>query len=572
MTLKKRIPRRLLTLLSVVLFTCLLLAIVAGAGLAGAREGSAVLQARTTATANANILTWFQRGLDLLQQGNYALAEANFEAALQIQPENVGMQQLLATARAAQTPISATPTPTPTPTPVITDKGVLMARIKAASVSQEWDAVINLTDQLRALDASYESSVVLQMRYEALVARGRFRLDEGDIEAGLYDLDIAATIRPLDPQTEAVRQMAAMYQNALYYFGADWEKTIRLLSQVYAISPSYRDVAVKLYEAYTRAGDAHAGMNDWCPAEARFTGALAIRVSTQMETKRNNAQMQCLIATPDSITGTASISLSATGAINVLGRIVFAGNNPATGVWQLNWYDGASRQVQPVPAGGSQPAYQPGSGAIVFSSGSTVLGLYNNGAVGLLGSIAGSWSSISPDSSRVAYSVIENGDWSIYIAPLNGSTPPTFLTSGSFPIWGPTGRIAFQSCEYGECGIRVMNPDNPSDVIRLTTTAGDISMQWSPDGSRILYMTNYTGNWEIFSVSVSGEFRQLTSGPGLSALPAWSPDGTRVAFQSNRDGEWGIYIMSSSGGDARKLISLGLNHGLQQNERMVWAP
>lgn len=565
-----RIRRGILVGLSLILFLCVVAMGISGAALLGARTGSRALEARITATASSNLLSWFQHGLDLMQQGNYPLAEANFEAVLQIQPDNIGVQQLIATARAAQTPLP--PTPTPTATPIITDKGELYTRLKNAFDNQNWDSTIALADQLRAFDAGYERESVRSMLYEALVTRGRFRLDEGDIEAGLYDLDIAATLQALDPQTEAQRQMAAMYQNALYYFGADWEKTIRLLSQVYALSPAYRDVSTKLYEAYVRAGDAHAALNDWCPAEARYAGAISVRSSTQMDQKHSNAQQLCLVATPTGITTTNGTTVTITGAISILGRIIYAANDPATGVNQLNVYDGASQSIHGVQAGGSQPSYQPATGVVAFTNGNSVLGLYNNGALGLLGSFSGAWPSVSPDASRIAYSIIEAGMWTIYVSPINGSTPPISTTAGTYPIWGPTGRIAYQSCIYGECGIRIINPDLTTEVQRLTTTAGDIGMQWSPDGNRIAYMTNYTGNWEIFTVSVSGEFRQLTSGSGTSALPAWSPDGSQIAFVSNRDGEWGIYVMSSSGGDARKLLSLGANYSSWQTERLVWTP
>jgi TolB protein len=37
---------------------------------------------------------------------------------------------------------------------------------------------------------------------------------------------------------------------------------------------------------------------------------------------------------------------------------------------------------------------------------------------------------------------------------------------------------------------------------------------------------------------------QLTDGPDWSCLPAWSPDGSRIVFVSNRDGNDEIYVMA----------------------------
>jgi tetratricopeptide (TPR) repeat protein len=567
---KRNTRRRWLGLLSILAFACLLIGLISVSGYLGARNGTAELKTHVTQTADANLLLWFQQGLDQLQQGNYALAEANFDAVLRQQPGNTGVQQLLATAQYAQTP-TATPVP-PTPTPIITDKGELLAHARTAYDKQEWDTVINLLDQLRALDSNYERTSVETMRYTALVSRGVSRLNEGDIEAGLYDLDVAATIRDLDAQTESQRQIAAMYQNALYYFGADWEKAIDLLTQVYNIAPGYRDVAAKLFDAYERVGDAYAGAFAWCPAEIRYTNALSVTASPQVEEKRATAQRNCLTATPVGITGTNGMSGTALGPSGVGGRIIYATTDQSTGVYQLYSYDGASGQIGVVEAGGSQPSYQRIAGIVAYSAGGMLHGLYSTGAIGALGNVSGQWPSVSPDGTRVAYTANVNGASTIVIAPINGSSTPVNLVQGTYPAWGPGGLIAYQTCIDGQCGIYVINPDQPSDNRKITTTAGDISVQWSPDGNQIIYMTNYTGNWDIYSASLTGQFSQLTNDSAISAAPTFSPDGSHIAFESNSDGMWGIYIMNSDGSDVRKVVNLNPNHSTWQSERLAWIP
>lgn len=567
---RRTIKHRLIGALLVLVVACFLLSTIGAAGLIGARSGAGALKVHVTQTANANLLVWFQHGLDQLHQGNYQLAEANFEAVLREQPDNVGVQQLLATARVAQTP-TATPVP-PTPTPIITDKAELLARAKQAFDQKNWDSTINLLDQLRAIDGSYERTAVEDMRYTALVSRGLFRLSEGDIEAGLYDLDIASTIKPLSPQVESQRQMAAMYQNALYYVGADWSKAISLLTQVYKISPGYRDVALKLFDAYESAGDAYAGALDWCPAELSYAGALRIQSNTRVQTKHDNAQQRCLAATPTGITNTQGTTGTVSGENELTGRIIFASSDPTSGAYQLRAYNASTGQVSVIETGGSQPAYQRTAGVVAYSVGGRLHGLYSNGAIGSLGNFAGQWPSLSPDGTRIAFTMNQNGQQSVAIAPINGSSAPLVVAQGTYPVWGPGGLIAYQGCLNGACGIYVINPDQPGTKRKVTTTASDISIQWSPDGNTIVYMTNYTGNWQIYSASLSGQFRQLTSGPDISAAPTFSPDGTQVAFESNRDGSWGIYVMSVNGTNVRKVVTLGPNNNTWQQERLAWTP
>jgi Tol biopolymer transport system component len=199
-------------------------------------------------------------------------------------------------------------------------------------------------------------------------------------------------------------------------------------------------------------------------------------------------------------------------------------------------------------------------------------GRNNTAAIGSLGNMSGQWPSVSPDGTRVAYSTNVNGASTVVIAPINGSNVPINLIQGTYPVWGPSGLIAYQACINGQCGIYVINPDQPSDNRKITTTAGDVSVQWSPDGNQIIYATNYTGNWEIFSATLTGQFSQLTNGTGMSAAPTFSPDGSYVAFESNRDGSWGIYIMRTNGSDVRRVVNLNPNHSTWQSERLAWIP
>lgn len=96
-------------------------------------------------------------------------------------------------------------------------------------------------------------------------------------------------------------------------------------------------------------------------------------------------------------------------------------------------------------------------------------------------------------------------------------------------------------------------------------------MQWSPDGDKLIYMSNFPGSWEIFTVSLSGVFQQLTGFGANSGAPTFSPDGTRIAFISNRDGgNWAVWIMNADGSNLVKLIELGSQHPYWQVEQLLW--
>ncbi|BCX03726.1 MAG: hypothetical protein KatS3mg053_1664 [Candidatus Roseilinea sp.] len=530
---RRRTGRAVLLVALVSLFACGLLAMVTAAGLAGAQAGQREAAARATATVSASLLDRLQKANALMREGKYALAEANYAYILQYQPENYGVRSMIATAIAAQTPTP--PPPTPTPTPVVTDKRQLLQTLVAAGEEQDWDGVIRLADQLIALDSSFEVAMVSDLRYRALVERGLSRLRAGQIESGLYDLDRAAAIRPLSDRVEGERRLAAAYQTAIYYFGADWEKSIAQLESLYNSAPSYRDVGTKLLEAYVRAGDAYAGAGDWCAAAKKYERAAQFNRNTSLAEKQRDADARCLTASIGNGEANTGSSVTVLNTAGITGRLFYSQYDPATYQYRYNVYDSAASKAYQIGSG-PQPSYR---------------------------------ASLSPDRTRMVYSIYQDG-WKVVISSADGSGTPSILTSGSYPVWGPAGLIAYQTCT-DQCGIHLINPDQPSSVRRLTTSSGDINMQWSPSGDKLIYMSNFSGSWEIYTVSLSGTFQQLTGFGANSGAPTFSPDGSRIAFISNRDGgNWAIWIMNADGSNLVKLIDLGSQHPYWQVERLVW--
>jgi Tol biopolymer transport system component len=73
----------------------------------------------------------------------------------------------------------------------------------------------------------------------------------------------------------------------------------------------------------------------------------------------------------------------------------------------------------------------------------------------------------------------------------------------------------------------------------------DIWPSFSPDGGKIAFTSNRTGNYNIFVMDENGgNLAQITNNRGVNNFAAWNPSGEEIAYISNKNGAYEIYIHS----------------------------
>jgi len=116
--------------------------------------------------------------------------------------------------------------------------------------------------------------------------------------------------------------------------------------------------------------------------------------------------------------------------------------------------------------------------------------------------------------------------------------------------------------------LQVSDTDGYNPQTLLTSDEPIMSPAWSPDGSRLAYVSFEKGRAEIYTHNIHTGVRELQSSyPGLNGSPAWSPDGSKLAITLSKDGNPDIYILKL----ADKTLQRVTNHWSIDTEA-VWMP
>jgi WD40-like Beta Propeller Repeat/Stage II sporulation protein len=183
----------------------------------------------------------------------------------------------------------------------------------------------------------------------------------------------------------------------------------------------------------------------------------------------------------------------------------------------------------------------------------------------------------SPKQDQIAYDPITPPVFHVKIMNAADGSLVKDLGLGYGPDWSQENRIVYAPYNGG---LYAVNPDG-SGGVPVTSDPSAADPFWSPDGTLIAFdacpdpQCDSGRQIAVIKADGTGVEDFLTSGPPYNISPAWSPDGKKIVYLSNPGGWNEIYIMNSDGSDPTQLTHSSQYNNLsprwsQDGKYIVW--
>lgn len=152
--------------------------------------------------------------------------------------------------------------------------------------------------------------------------------------------------------------------------------------------------------------------------------------------------------------------------------------------------------------------------------------------------------SLSPDGQKIVFASNRNDYWDLYLLDLPSGQTSRLTDTPAYdgnPSWSPDSQwVVYETYLKDNLEISIISTVNAGQVINLSNNpSGDTDPVWSPEGRKIAFVSNRSGETEIWTASLDQpdpqRFVNVSQSPdGAESHPAWSPDGTKLAWASAR--------------------------------------
>lgn len=184
----------------------------------------------------------------------------------------------------------------------------------------------------------------------------------------------------------------------------------------------------------------------------------------------------------------------------------------------------------------------------------------------------------SPDGTTLLYSYGEDGTdlWSIDLTTANPRPMRRTFGRGSqintSPSFSPDGsRIVFMSDRLGHPEVYISDADGSNAEPLTPWVFGDqlqrTNPSWSPDGLRVAYQSRTDGEFQLMTISPTGKSINALTNDTQNEDPSWAPDGRHLVFTSRRAGTDQLWVLDTESGRIRQLT-----RGSSASKASAWSP
>lgn len=165
-------------------------------------------------------------------------------------------------------------------------------------------------------------------------------------------------------------------------------------------------------------------------------------------------------------------------------------------------------------------------------------------------------------STRIAYVTKNKRGYQLEVADADGEGVQVAFRSKEpimSPSWSPDGsKIAYVSFELKKPVVYVQNLVTGTRNLAANYKGNNSAPVWSPDGKKLALALSRDGNTQVYTVNHDGsDLKRMTNSNGIDTEPQYSADGQTIYFTSDRSGGPQIYRMNASGGEARRVTFSG---------------
>jgi len=165
-------------------------------------------------------------------------------------------------------------------------------------------------------------------------------------------------------------------------------------------------------------------------------------------------------------------------------------------------------------------------------------------------------------STRIAYITKQGPRYQLLVADADGYNPQSIVSSNEpllSPAWSPDGsRIAYVSLENRKPVIYVQSVTTGARTLLANFRGSNSAPNWAPNGRELAVTLTRDGGSHIYLIGADGSgVQRIVNSSGIDTEANFSPDGKSILFTSDRGGSPQIYRYTLGTGNVERMTFEG---------------